>query len=93
MVTKYKTVPLLAFLVVTIILAAFFASASPDGLEFVAGKLGFLHKRIQGSAILLGYTVPSFEGNPITRVLSALVGIAVIFGLFWAIEKFYFRRR
>ena len=65
-----------------VVAASFFASSFPDGLDYLAGKLGFLHKGMSGSAIMKNYSMTILGGGPLSTAISGLVGIGVILGLF-----------
>lgn len=67
------------------ILAAFFASANPDGLEKVAQSLSFIERGIERSSIMTDYTVPFFSHEGISTSLAGILGIFITFGLFWGI--------
>ncbi len=58
------------------------ASASPDGLERVAGDMGFLH--LGQSApykILPDYTIPILGGTALSTIIAGAVGALVVLGL------------
>lgn len=74
------------------VLAAFFASAYPDGLDSIAQKLGFSGKSIEHAAPMTGYGMKWLpEGCPSTAV-AGIAGILLIFGIFgliaFALKKF-----
>ncbi len=82
---------ILLVLGVLVVLTAF-SSALPDGLEWVAGKLGFLQReREVYQAPLADYTVHSRLPAGINHILSAILGIGVVagivFGVNWWIKK------
>lgn len=56
-----------------------FASANPDGLERVAGDLGFL-SRAQGSTIkgLPGYSLPFLGQTGLSTILAGVIGLIVV---------------
>lgn len=69
--------------VVIAILAAFFASAHPDGLDFVAEKFGFAEKGREHSAPMPGYTVKFLPAGKISTSLAGIAGILITLSLFW----------
>ena len=76
-----------------VVAAALFASGDPDGLERVAEDAGFLDAA-EGSPFVLvaDYVFPGLDG-PIATVLAGLIGVAVLFGVVWAVGKALARRR
>ncbi len=87
-----------AGLVLSLVLAggaSFYASSQPDGLEKVAGDVGFLDSA-QESAVedspLAGYGVAGVENERISNGLAGVVGVvstaAISFGLFYALRRF-----
>ena len=75
------------------ILAAFFASTHPDGLEKVAERLSFIEKGIERNSIMTDYAVPFITHEGISTSLAGILGIFVILGLFWGIALAFKRRR
>lgn len=75
--------------------ASFYASSQPDGLEKVAGDVGFLDSA-QESAVedspLAGYGVAGVENERISNGLAGVIGVvstaAISFGLFYALRRF-----
>ncbi|MFA5928701.1 MAG: PDGLE domain-containing protein [Candidatus Margulisiibacteriota bacterium] len=61
--------------------ASFWASSAPDGLGFVAQKLGFLGPSVQHSAPLTAYVVPGLGADPLSTILSGLIGIGLCAGV------------
>jgi len=83
-----KTLKFILFTSVLVITASFFASSFPDGLEFIAEKLGFLHKGIAGSGLMKDYSVSFLGENGLSTAISGLLGIGLIMGIFTLITKF-----
>ena len=91
--------PLVAVgLVLSLVLAggaSYYASSQPDGLEKVAGDIGFLDSA-EESAVedspLAGYGVAGVENERISGGLAGIIGVAstaaVSFGLFYALRRF-----
>lgn len=78
----------LGFLAVALVVATFlspFASSFPDGLEWAAEKLGFLHKaegaEVLKSAPMPDYAIPSIENESLSTSLSGLIGTLVTFAI------------
>lgn len=58
------------------------ASADPDGLERVAGDLGFLQARQSAPyQIIPDYTVPFLGQTPLSTILAGALGVLVLLGL------------
>ncbi|MFH1347458.1 MAG: PDGLE domain-containing protein [Candidatus Margulisiibacteriota bacterium] len=86
------------------VFAAFFASAHPDGLEWVAEKLGFIEKGVEQTSLMTDYSMP-FIPTPkpgceqgvlvwgcisqpgISTAIAGILGIFIVFGLFWTTAK------
>ena len=75
------------------ILAAFFASANPDGLEKVAETLGFIEKGAERTSLMTDYTVPIISHEGISTSLAGILGIFITLGLFWGIALAFKRRQ
>ncbi|RPJ20419.1 MAG: cobalamin biosynthesis protein CbiM [Chloroflexi bacterium] len=67
------------FVSLAVVLLSPFASANPDGLERVAGDLGFLNK---GSSapfqIIPDYTLPSLGNTPLSTIFAGIIGLVVV---------------
>ncbi len=73
--------------VVVSTLATLFASADPDGLNYVAQALGFSH--VEAGApfnLFAGYSIPGLDGTAST-VIAALIGAAAIAGLLFGLSR------
>lgn len=78
---------------VIVVAASIWASAHPDGLEWVAEQLGFLDAgEAPGYQILPDYTVPGIDG-PISTVLAGLIGMLLVFGVMVGVGRLLARRR
>lgn len=64
------------------VLASFFASASPDGLEKVAENLGFIDKGIAGQSLMTDYAVPFISQPGLSTAAAGIIGILLTFGIF-----------
>ncbi len=87
-----------AGLTLSLILAggvSYYASSQPDGLEKVAGDIGFLdtakESAVQDSP-LAGYGVAGVKNERISSGLAGVIGVAstaaISFGLFYALRRF-----
>jgi cobalt/nickel transport protein len=85
-------------LAVSLVLAggvSYYASSHPDGLEKVAGDIGFLDSAKESAVEdgpLAGYGVAGVENERISGGLAGVIGVAstaaVSFGLFYALRRF-----
>ena len=91
--------PLVAVgLVLSLVLAggaSYYASSQPDGLEKVAGDIGFLDSAKESAVEdgpLAGYGVAGVENERISGGLAGVIGVAstaaISFGLFYALRRF-----
>lgn len=79
--TKRWWAATLALCAAIAILAAFFASSDPDGLDATAERLGFGERAAEAPvAVLPGYTIPGIEG-PLGTAVAGLVGLGIVLGL------------
>lgn len=69
--------------VVIAILAAFFASANPDGLDFISKKLGFSDKGQERTAPMIDYSVSFLPEGGISTSTAGIAGILITLGIFW----------
>jgi hypothetical protein len=79
---KNKIVIALIITAAVIFLAAAFASSYPDGLEFVAEKLGFISSATEEPTVsspLPDYTLPGIRSPFWSTVLAGMIGGAVVF--------------
>jgi cobalt/nickel transport system permease protein len=68
------------------------ASSHPDGLESVAGDLGFLsHEQSAPFDIFAGYSIPGISDPVVATVLAGVVGTLIVFGVALAVG--YARRK
>ena len=73
--------------VVLAILAALFASTFPDGLDFVAEKLGFAEKGIERTAPMANYGLNFLPQGILSTSLAGIIGILIIMGISWLVVK------
>lgn len=74
---------------------SYYASSQPDGLEKVAGDVGFLDSAKESAVEdgpLAGYGVAGVENERISGGLAGVIGVAstaaISFGLFYALRRF-----
>jgi cobalt/nickel transport system permease protein len=68
-----------ALISVMVVLLSPLASADPDGLERVAGDLGFLQTgQSTPYSIIPDYTLPFLGATPISTILAGIVGLSVV---------------
>ena len=68
--------------ILIVILAAFFASANPDGLEKVAASLGFIESGVERGSVMTDYSVPFISQEQFSTALAGIIGIILCFTLF-----------
>lgn len=62
-----------------VVLLSPLASADPDGLERVAGDLGFLGKGVSAPyQILPDYTLPLLGNTPLSTIVAGMIGLVVV---------------
>jgi cobalt/nickel transport system permease protein len=76
-----------------VVLLSPFASADPDGLERVAGDIGFLALG-QGNTLgpLPDYTVPFLGETPLSTIAAGLIGALIVAGLAFLLARTLRRR-
>lgn len=74
---------------------SYYASSQPDGLEKVAGDVGFLDSAEESAVAdspLAGYGVAGVENERISGGLAGIIGVAstaaISFGLFYGLRRF-----
>lgn len=83
---KSALVPAVSAILIALVLSPF-ACALPDGLESVAGKLGFLHSSAPAfAAPLADYSLPVSMPAAVSTGLAGLVGVLAVFALGRAIS-------
>ncbi len=84
-------VPAIAAVVIAMA-AAPFACPWPDGLEWVAQALGFLHESAPTFvAPLPDYTLPGVSNEILTTSLAGLIGVAMTFVAAWSLARIWHR--
>jgi hypothetical protein len=64
-------------------LASFFASSHPDGLEWVAERLGFLERATDTFGVMPDYACPFVKTGQLATTAAGIFGVAVCFGIFF----------
>ena len=72
------------------VLAAFFASRNPDGLDKVSNVLGFAESAKENVAVMKDYEINILGQNKISSAIAGVIGVFVVFGIF---EIVYFLLR
>lgn len=79
------------FALAVAVLAAFWASPFPDGLDKTAELLGFAGQGREQGAWFSGYCIPWLGTSPWSAACSGIAGVALIYGLFgllgWLLRK------
>ena len=72
-----------------------FASKFPDGLEFIAEKLGFVEKGEQKilNSPAPDYNTPFIENEYISKAISGAAGVIIVFIVGWGLEKIILKRK
>lgn len=65
------------------VLAAFFASTHPDGLDFVAEKFGFAEKGQERFALMPDYSLKFLPEGGVSTSLAGVVGVLIILAISW----------
>ena len=76
------------FSIAIAVLAAFFASTHPDGLDFVAEKFGFAAKATGHSAPLADYRVGFLPAGGISTLVAGIAGILITLSIFCYLLQF-----
>lgn len=69
------------------VLAGFYASSNPDGLEKVAGNLKFENKSSSTSGLFSGYGIPFITNNLVSSLVAGIFGILLIVFIFRSIAS------
>ncbi|MDD5593576.1 MAG: PDGLE domain-containing protein [Candidatus Margulisbacteria bacterium] len=85
-----KKIFLLAGLIV--VLAAFWASSHPDGLNKVAETLGFAGKAVEHQTLMTGYSLPFLPAGPASTAATGVIGVLFLFGLFSGVRLFFSKK-
>ncbi|MFA5879174.1 MAG: PDGLE domain-containing protein [Candidatus Margulisiibacteriota bacterium] len=77
----------LLFTALILILAALFASQSPDGLDKTAQILGFAGKGAETKSLMTGYAIPFITSPTIATILAGVAGVMLIIVLFLIVRR------
>ena len=89
---SFVAVGLMVALVVAILSPL--ASGSPDGLEAVAEREGFLDRALEPLYELLpDYSLPFVHNEAVTTILAVVAGTVIVFGVAWVIGRATIRRK
>jgi cobalt/nickel transport system permease protein/cobalt/nickel transport protein len=87
----------IGFLVVSLLVAgvaSYYASAHPDGLEYVAEQTGFIHAAEDSATAdspLADYSTKGVEDERLSVGIAGVVGVLVMLvlstGLFWVLRR------
>jgi len=86
-------------LIVCVVIAcglSFFASANPDGLEFVAGAQGFIGSADESATAgspLADYATAGVAHSWTSVAIAGAIGCLVTFGIAWCVGRVLQRRR
>jgi hypothetical protein len=84
----------LAVAVVVVVVLAPLASGDPDGLQRVAGDTGFVGQaRNMIGGLLSGYEIPGIGDPVVSKVVSGLLGVAIVFLVIVGVGRLLARRR
>jgi hypothetical protein len=84
----------LGIAVAIVIVLAPFASPDPDGLNRVAEDTGFIGAAADALFdVLPGYSIPGVDDPVVTKVVSGLIGVAIVFGLAFLLGRLLTRRK
>lgn len=88
---------LAVFLLVSLLVAgvaSYYASSHPDGLEYVAGRVGFIDRADDSPAAkspLAGYSTKGVDNDRISGGVAGVAGSALVLvlagGLFWVLRR------
>ena len=77
---RKSTIVSLLICTVVVVLAASFASSHPDGLEWVAGKMGFESSAATTiKSPLPDYTTPAMGEGAGSTIVAGLLGVGAVF--------------
>jgi len=65
------------------VLAAFFASANPDGLDSVSEKLGFAGKGVERTAPMTDYSIGFLPKGGVSTAVAGTAGVLITLAVFW----------
>lgn len=85
---KMNNITVLIFISLAIaVLASFFASSHPDGLERVAERLGFLNAASGTPAPMPDYSCPFVKSAVTSTIIAGALGALLVFGVFFVARE------
>ncbi len=85
---KNRTILIIILISIAVaVLAGFFASSRPDGLEKVAGNLKFEGKAVSTPGLFVDYTISIIRNPSFSRALAGIIGIVFIIFIFRSIAR------
>jgi cobalt/nickel transport system permease protein len=81
-------------LALVVVFFAPLASGSPDGLEWVAARSGFIETALAAPFnILPGYTIPGLGETAVSTILAGLIGALIVAGITFGLGRILRRQR
>jgi hypothetical protein len=71
------------FVLAVAVIAAFFASGSPDGLEMVAEKLGFIEAAQERASLMTDYSIPAIPERGVSTAFAGASGVFITLSVFF----------
>lgn len=82
MINKRNIALFLSLSVLVVIGASFWASGHPDGLEWVAEKMGFMGMAVETNFLMADYTIPFITNETISTMIAGFAGILITMVVF-----------
>ncbi|HEY5435961.1 MAG TPA: PDGLE domain-containing protein [Candidatus Limnocylindrales bacterium] len=84
----------IAIAALVVVVLAPLASSDPDGLQRVAIDQGFIGQAQNFiSGLLAGYAIPGIDDPRLSKILSGLLGVAIVLGVMYVLGRVLARRR
>lgn len=83
----------LFLVLIIVLLASLFASGKPDGLEFIAEQLGFIHKGVESKSLLTDYTFSPIKTEATSTMFAGILGILLCLGTIKLYTTLYRERK
>lgn len=74
---------ILLLVLVIAVIASFFASGSPDGLEMVAEKLGFIEAAQERASLMTDYSIPAITERGFSAAFAGASGVFITLSVFF----------
>jgi len=78
--------------ILVVLSASILASVNPDGMEKVAGNLGFINKAEEHAAPMPGYSFPLIPRGALSTALAGGMGVILSYGVFCGAARFFGKR-